>query len=322
MALLSLVLVSATLAAPPQLDWPDFRGPNRDGHAPVSANVPLEWSEKKNVAWKTELPGEGWSTPIVGGGRIWVTAATEEGRKMHVLALDASSGEIVHEVLLFENEEPEPKNKLNSFASPSCVLDESRVYAHFGSYGTASLDVETGEVLWKRRDVNCDHMQGPGSSPVLWKDRLIINADGGDVQYVIALDSETGETAWKTDRSFDFSELEPDLRKAYSTPVLVEVGGKPRLISSGAQATVAYDPKTGEELWSVRHKGFSMSSRPVTDGKVVYLNTGFMKPNLLAVDLDGRGDVTDENIRWSYRGGRHPDGAFWMYRLKFCQRMR
>ncbi|MAB78870.1 MAG: quinonprotein alcohol dehydrogenase [Planctomycetes bacterium] len=292
----------ATLASTHELAWPDYRGPTRDGHA-AAARLPLEWSEKKNVRWKSEITGVGWSSPIVGEGRIWITTATEDGKLMKILGLDLETGALLVQRVLFENEKPEEKNALNSYASPSCVLERGRVYVHFGTYGTACLDTQSGETIWERRDINCDHMEGPGSSPVLWNSLLIMNVDGGDVQYVTALDKKTGETRWKTDRTVKLDHLPADLRKAYSTPILIDVDGKPRLFSSGAEATVAYDPENGEPLWTVRHAGFSMSSRPVTDGEVVFLNTGFFKAGLVAVRIEGEGDVTDENVLWNFTRG-------------------
>lgn len=282
--------------------WPDYRGPGWNGHAD-EAEAPIEWSESKNVRWKTAIRGVGWASPVVWGRQVWVTSADESGHRLYAVAVDLDSGEVVHDLLVFEVDEPEPKNELNSFASPSPVIEDGRVYVHFGTYGTACLDTASGQKLWERRDLNCDHKEGPGSSPVLYRDKLIFNVDGADVQYVIALDKQTGETRWKTPRDAGLEELRPDLRKAYSTPIIVEDEGAPQLLSSGAEATVAYDPDTGEELWRVRYRGFSMSARPITDGELVFLNTGFPKPNLLAVRLGGAGDVTDSGVAWRYRRG-------------------
>ncbi|MDP6423507.1 MAG: PQQ-binding-like beta-propeller repeat protein, partial [Planctomycetota bacterium] len=172
----------------------------------------------------------------------------------------------------------------------------------FGTYGTACLDTNNGETIWERRDIHCDHMEGPGSSPVLWRDLLIVHMDGGDVQYVIALDKKTGKTRWKRPRSTRFRENHiADQRKAYSTPIVIDVAGNPTLISSGAVETAAYDPATGKEVWKVRTGGFSMSSRPVAGNGLVFLNSGFMRPQLFAVRPGGSGDVTDDAIVWSYK---------------------
>lgn len=277
--------------------WPEYRGPARDGRADT-AHVPLEWSEKKNVRWKTPIPGLGWSSPVVWSDRIWLTTATEDGRRMSVIAVDFASGEKVIDRVLFENDEPAKKNALNSYASPSPTLDQDRVYVHFGTYGTACLEAASGATVWQRRDINCDHMEGPGSSPVLFEDLLLFHVDGGDVQYVIALDKETGATRWRTPRSVDFTGVPNDLRKAYSTPIFVEVDGAVRMICSGALGTMAYDPHTGKELWRLRHVGFSMSSRPLYADGLLFLNTGFMRAELWAVRADGDGDVTDDHVVW------------------------
>ncbi len=269
------------------LPWPDFRGPNRNGHAPSEATPPITWSETDNVRFRTAIPGTGWSSPVVGEGKVWMTSARNGGRERLVVAVDSQSGAIVHERVLFEVEEPEPKNRLNSYASPSPALAPGRVFVHFGSLGTACLDAKTGATIWERRDLPCDHEQGPGASPVLVDDLLIVNLDGVDRQYAVALDAATGATRWETPRSADLEAKPKTMRKAYSTPIVVTADGRRCLISSGAVATYAYDPATGAELWSVEHGGFSMSSRPIANDEFLYLNTGYMKPRLVAVRLDG-----------------------------------
>lgn len=281
--------------------WPDYRGPTRDGHAPSDAKPPLRWSDKENVRWKTELRGTGWSSPVVHDKKVWMTSATKDGKEHFVLAVDFETGELVHDKTLWKIARPQPKHRMNSYASPSPVVDAERVYVHFGTYGTACLDAVDAKLLWERRDLECDHIVGPGSSLCLYEDLLIFHVDGGDVQYVIALDKKSGETRWKTQRSVDFRNLTPDERKAYSTPILARIDGEERLICVGAEATNAYEPKTGKELWRYRYKGFSMSFRPVVYDGMLYLSTGFMKAQLHAVHANGRGDVTEENLAWSYR---------------------
>lgn len=297
-----ITLTAALCAQGTNLDktWPDYRGPRQDGHAP-QAQIPLRWSEEKNVRWKTPIHGKGWSSPVVWGDRVWLSSATADGHQNHVIAIDLKTGKTIIDRQLFAIEHPDHINGLNSFASPSPTIEEGRVYLHFGTYGTVCLDTDSGETLWERRDLNCDHKEGPGSSPVLYRDLLIFNVDGGDVQYVIALDKKTGNTRWKTLRTVDLSRQRSDLKKAFSTPIIIDVGGKSRLISSGAGATVGYEPDSGKELWMVRHKGFSMSARPLMENGLLFLNTGFMLPRLIAVKTDGEGDVTESNIIWSQR---------------------
>lgn len=288
----------APLAA--QAVWPEFRGPNRDSRVERAA-VPLTWSEQQNVRWKVAVPGAGWSSPVVSDGLAWLTTATMGGRRMHVVAVDVESGEIVHQRVVFEIDKAGKKNALNSHASPSPVVEPGRVYVHFGTYGTACIDTESFDEVWQRRDINCDHMEGPGSSPILVDDLLVFHVDGGDVQFVTALDKRTGETVWKTDRSIDLSKMQKDIRKAYCTPIVAELDGARVLVSPGAHAAMAYDLRTGEEKWRVRYQGFSLASRPLWDGERVYIATGFMRAQLYAVDFTGSGDVTDEAVVWKWR---------------------
>lgn len=282
-------------------DWSDFRGPGKDGHAD-GVTLPSSWSEEENVAWKTEVHGRGWSSPVLLEGRAWLTTAPSEGGALSVLAVDLKSGEVVVDRVVFDIAEPEPRNGLNSYASPSPVVAPGRVFVHFGTYGTACLDSKTGEPIWTRVDLKCDHLEGPGSSPLLQGGRLFLHLDGADVQYLVALDPETGETLWKTERSADLEPLAPDFRKAYSTPLLTTMEGDdgPRevLISSAARATYGYDPSTGAELWRMDHPGFSMASRPLlVDGKVI-VSTGFMRAELWAFRLGGEGNISDDAFLW------------------------
>lgn len=201
MAPVGLVTLTAAVAAAVQhSEWPDDRGPRCDGTA-LGAELPLRWSEEENVRWKTEVHGRGWSSPVVLGERIWVTTATPEGSALSVLAIDLATGAVLVDQVLFRIESPERRHALNSYASPSPVVADGRVFGSYGTYGAACLDAETAEIVWQRRDLDCDHIEGPGSSPFLYEGRLFLNVDGGDPQYVAALDAESGETLWRTERS-------------------------------------------------------------------------------------------------------------------------
>jgi len=185
------------------------------------------------------------------------------------------------------------------------------VYVHFGSYGTACLDTATGKPLWQRRDLPCRHYRGPGSSPILLEGLLILTFDGVDVDYLVALDKKTGKTVWKTDRSTRWDDLdaqgkptrEGDFRKAFSTPLIIDVGGKPQLISAGSKAIFSYDPRTGRELWTVRHTAHTAVLRPVFSHGLVVFCTGLGKPELWAVRPDGQGDVTGTHVAWKLEKG-------------------
>ncbi len=299
-------------------DWPEFRGPTGDGHVAISTDgsakpLPLEWSESKNVRWKTPIPFKGWSTPVIQDGQIWLTTATEDGHDFYALCLDADTGQIVHNEHVFHSDNPEPLgNTVNNYAACSPAIEPGRVYVHFGSYGTACLDTATGKTIWKRDDLKCRHWRGPSSSVVLFDNLAILTFDGADLQYVTALDKETGESVWRTDRDVDWNDENPtgeyanyadmakvgDFRKAHSTPLVVNSGGKPLLVSGGAKATFGYDPYTGKEIWRVHYDDWSVAPRPLYDDGVAYIVTGLMHPELWAVRTDGTGDVTDTGVVW------------------------
>lgn len=277
--------------------WTEFRGPSGTGHS-ESIGLPREWSETKNVVWKTRLHGRGWSSPVVLGNRIWLTTATPQGTELSVLAIDRDDGRIVFDAKVFDVARPEDTRQYNSYASPTPVIEEGRVYVHFGSYGTAALDTGTGKVLWTRRDLPCNHWRGPGSSPILYQDLLIVHLDGYDLQYVVALDKKTGRTVWKADRTHDFGTDDGDQKKGFATPVVIEAAGRPQLISPAAKAVVSLDPLTGRELWRVRYEQHSAATRPLFAHGLVYVDAGFSKADLLAIRPDGQGDVTETHVAW------------------------
>ena len=309
-----LILATMSAEASDRLNWPARTGPGLNSLIPAddAAGLPNEWSEEPslNIAWKLDLEGFGHSVPVIGFGKVWLTAATKDGKQQFIYCIEQSTGKILHHKLMYENAEPEPlKNEVNTYASPSCTLEKDAVYVHFGTYGTARLNPETAEVVWERKDIKCRHFRGPGSSPIIWKDHLILTFDGIDAQFVMALDKNTGKTVWRTDRTTDYGDLdengqpklEGDLRKAYSTPGYVDVNGKTHLISIGSRAGFAYDALTGEELWTIRHDDFNASSPPMFFEGHAILNTGSRGSNLLSVRLDEttRGDVSQSHVVWN-----------------------
>ena len=286
--------------------WSEFRGPRGDGHSD-SEGLPLRWSESKseNITWKTRIHGRGWSSPILWGQQVWMTTATADGHKLSAVCVDRDSGKIVHDIHVFDVEQPQPIASGNSYASPTPAIEEGRVYVHYGTYGTACLDTATGNRVWERRDLKCDHESGagPGSSPALVGDLFVVNVDGRDVQYVIALNKANGKTVWKTDRSVDFSQTPVNQRKAFCTPIVVPRGSGNQLVSPGAKALIAYDTATGNELWKVRHRGFSVAPRPVFGHGLVFALIDHDSPELWAVRADGSGDVTDSHVVWKMTQG-------------------
>jgi outer membrane protein assembly factor BamB len=292
------VLGAAASAAAAGDNWPGFRGPTNDGRSDAS-RAPLHWSEQKNIAWKTAIPGHGWSSPVVWGKQVWLTTATPDGKELFALCIDLDTGRITRRLEVFHVAQPHPRIVPgSSYASPTPVIEEGRIYVHFGTYGTACLDTSTGKRIWERRDLTLDHKEGAGGSPILRGDFLIFTCDGQDVQYLIALDKRTGKTVWKTERTADFQGTVPYQRKAYTTPLVIDAPGGQQLISPGAQAAYAYDPQTGKELWKVLYKGWSNVSGPVHGHGLVFINAGFGAPELLAVQPRGSGDVTASQVAW------------------------
>lgn len=300
-----LVAVSASSSLPADDNWWQFRGPTGDGHAQAT-DLPLKWNEEEHVVWKTPIHDSGWSSPVIWGHQVWMTTATRDGHRLFAVCVDRDSGKVIHDIHVFDVEQPEPIAADNTYASPTPVIEEGRVYVHYGTYGTACLDSATGRIVWARRDLKCNHEAGPGSSPFLMGNLFIVNVDGRDVQYVIALDKATGKTVWKTNRSVDYSKTPVNQRKAYCMPVLMPRGSGTQLVSPGAKAVFAYDPATGDELWKVRHRGWSIAPRPVFGLGLLYVLMDHDHPELWALRPDGSGDVTDSHVVWRVTRGMPP----------------
>jgi outer membrane protein assembly factor BamB len=327
--LLILILPILHPAAAADL-WPQFRGQNGDGIV-HDQSIPVNFSETENVTWKTELPGRAWSSPIVADDVIWVTTAiervpTEEERvamlreggieekkikqlaiaksiELKLLAISFESGSLLRTIDLVTISKPDPIHAVNSYASPTPVIDGPHIYCHFGTYGTFCIDRSSGDQVWQRQ-LPLDHSVGPGSSPFIYNDLLVLIQDGIERQYVIALNKASGETVWEKDRP-EMEAASGDQKKAYCTPILItDKRGREQLICMASQWMLAYEPNTGNEIWRVNHgKGFSVVPRPVYADGVVYFSTGFGKPQLWAVRVDGDGDVTDSHVEWTVLQG-------------------
>ncbi|HMV49297.1 MAG TPA: PQQ-binding-like beta-propeller repeat protein [Blastocatellia bacterium] len=306
-----LLLLLFSLAAQAADDWPQFRGPEGTGHSDAR-DLPQEWSETKNIVWKTAIHDRGWSSPVVYGKQVWLTSASPDGRKLYALCLDRDTGKVIRDIKLFEVEKPQYAHPFNTYASPTPVIEKGRVYITFGSPGTACIDTATFKVLWERRDFECNHFRGSGSSPVIFRDLLLMHFDGSDYQFVVALDKRTGKTVWRTNRSIDFQDLdkngkpmaEGDLRKAFSTPQVAQINGRWEFISLGAKAAYSYDPFTGKELWRVEERAqHSASTRPVLGHGMIFYPTGFSAGQLFAVRTGGNGLITDTHVVWKVKRG-------------------
>ncbi|MBC8324190.1 MAG: PQQ-binding-like beta-propeller repeat protein [Verrucomicrobia subdivision 3 bacterium] len=317
------ILLLAAFAFAAQADWKQWRGPTGQGHA--DAKLPTEWSETKNVKWRTPIPGKGWSSPVIEGDQIWMTtafetAATEAEAKerlkkntggvpvkvlsnvqLHVVCVDKRTGKLLHNFEVITKKQPQWVHKLNSYASPSPIIEAGRVYCHFGSYGTVCIDAKTAKVAWRNEKLWVNHENGPGSTPVLWKDLLIFHMDGSDKQYVVALDKKTGLEKWRTARTGKMNE-NPQLKKSYGTPLIIKANGRDTLFSPASDWLYGYDPATGRELWKVAYGmlGFSVVPRPVTGHGMLFMSTSFMRSQLLAVRYENTGKP---DIVWKYNRG-------------------
>jgi outer membrane protein assembly factor BamB len=300
---LPLLTVALLLCHPLEsADWPQFRGPGGQGHSDAM-NLPVTWSESENIVWKVAVPGLGWSSPSIQGNQIWLTSAVDDGKSLHVIALDRETGKMLHDVVVFELSDPGKVHSKNSHASPTALIEGDRVYVHFGAHGTACLTT-SGEVVWKTQDLKHDHRHGPGGSPVIFEDLLILNCDGSDIQFVVALDKGTGEIKWKKKREH-ISEArltgKSNVPMAYTTPLLTEINGTVQLLSCGADSIVSYNPKTGDEYWWFRYDGYSNVPRPVVGKGHVFISSGYDRPEFFAVRVDGSGDVTESHLAWNMK---------------------
>jgi len=276
--------------------WPEFRGPTGQGHS-SEQGLPLDWSESHNVLWKREVPGRGWSSPVVAGNQVWLTTAVKSsgGASLRAVAFAVETGAPLVDVEVFQSRRADALNPKNSLASPTPIVAGNRVYVHFGQDGTAALTT-TGEIVWKAH-LRYESQHGSGGSPVLYRDLLIVNCDGADDAYVAALDVQTGKVKWRTPRRTPFDQ-------AYATPLVIRAGDTDQVVSPGAYRAVSYDPLTGKEIWRVGYAdGFSNVPRPVAGHGLVFIATGFQQPTLLAVRSDGTGDVTRSHVAWRVSRG-------------------
>lgn len=312
-ALFAVVLASPLLAE----DWTEFRGPGGDGHS-ATTDLPLTWSKSDHVIWRVDLPGKGWSSPISLGEDLFVTTAVpvekstegddsaNEPQSLRLLCLDIRTGGTLwdREIFVQDGKRAGKIHGKNSHASPTPLTDGKRIFVHFGTHGTACLDLQ-GKILWKNTEQVYAPVHGNGGSPVLVQNRLIFSCDGGDQQYVVGLDADTGKVAWTTPRKFEYGK-----KFAFSTPLVLTRDGQTQVISPGAGGVASYDPQTGAELWRVRYDGYSVIPKPVFGNGLIYLSTGYDRPKLLAIKPDGKGDVTETHVAWTADKGVSHSASF------------
>lgn len=274
--------------------WPDFRGPNGDGHAD-SCQPPTHWSARSGIRWTSGVLGSGWSSPVIGDSKVYLTTAVEEGDQVSLRALcfDLDSGKELWQKEVIRTESVAIHRK-NSQASPSPVLDEGQVFVHFGPYGTAALKASDGTVLWTKTNLRYHSVHGNGGSPIIHRSKLIFANDGARDPFVVALSARNGAISWRVDRNIEVRNT-----FSFSTPLLVSTGWGKQAIIPGSGAVVSYDPNTGKEIWRFRYgEGYSVVPRPVHKDGIVYVSSGFDRATLFAVRINGHGDVTDTHLVW------------------------
>ncbi len=284
-------------------NWPRFRGPNGQGISKAT-DLPTQWSPEENIAWKTEIPGEGWSSPIVWNDHVFLTTATDGGKDCHVIALDRKTGNILWDKVVF-TQEAKHKHPKNSYATPTPVTDGDTVYAVFGSGGFAALDF-SGNIRWTNLDLNFYSHHGMGTSPILYGDLLLLSVNPSnqgepkqlgwlepwDQSFLLALDKNTGKERWRGKRGMS--------RIAHATPAVLQVNGKDQIISPAGDVIQGFDPASGELIWTVTNTGEPCVPSPgFGDGLVFSTPAG--SGTIKAVRPDGRGDCTETHVVWEQK---------------------
>jgi len=299
----ALLLVAGSLVRG-HADWPQFRGPTGQGHSDAAV-LPLHWSPVENVTWKTAVPGTGWSSPIIHRGVLYLTAAKldDAGRpaSLHAIACDALSGRLLWDRAVLPVNNAPAKHSKNSHASPTPIAEGERVFVHFGHFGTAALDL-SGNVIWRQTGLSYSPVHGNGGSPILADDKLVFSCDGGSTPFVVALKKHTGEVAWKVGR-----ETRAAKTFSFSTPLLIQVEGRQQLITPGSGVVNALDPTDGSRIWHSSYgEGYSVIPRPVYGHGMIFIGTGYERPSIFAIRVDGHGDVTNSHVAWTTtRGAPH-----------------
>jgi len=285
-------------------EWTKFRGPTGDGHVTVKS-IPLKWSDTENVKWKVSVPGKGWSSPVISKGKIYLTSAVAEGdnqdaadvhRELRVICYDSSDGKELWNTKVFEQKPlKRPIHSKNSHASPTPIIEDGKVYVHFGHMGSACLDSK-GKILWKNNELKYDPLHGNGGTPIIVDNLFFYSADALTNPFVVALDKNTGKVLWKKQRS----ETDQSRKFSFSTPTLIRMGGRSQIISPASGAVFSYDSKTGEELWSVDYGGWSVIPKPGVYKNMIYVGTGYERAHILGirVDEESKGNVTESHVEW------------------------
>lgn len=289
-------------------NWPGWRGPSGDG---VSAGkgIPTKWSSTENIAWKIAIPGEGHSSPIVWGDKVFLTSSLTEKNKRILLCLDRLSGQTVWQRDVVQSP-PETIHRLNSRASGTPATDGKQVYVTFmraegdeviapnvgserlitpGKIIVAAYDLD-GNEKWKTNVGDFLSAHGFNTCPVLFEDLVILNGDHDGDAYLVALDRQSGRQRWRTRRE--------NKTRSYVTPIIREIDGITQMILSGSLCIASYDPRNGKRHWIVDGPTEQFVASMVYDGKYVFATGGYPERHILAIRPGGKGNVTETHIAW------------------------
>jgi outer membrane protein assembly factor BamB len=296
-AVLILISFNSAIAE----NWPCFRGPTRQGIS-NEKDIPIEWSQTSNIAWKTPIPGIGWSSPIVFDDRIFVTTATDEGASFRLLCLDRRTGDILWNKLV-HRQHPGHKQQFNSYASCTPITDGRRIYV-LAFDGTLAAVSNDGRIIWTYQEFEYFSEHGLAVSPILYKDLLIVPFDGSssgpdkklgwqkpwDKGLVLAVDKNTGDVKWRGRRGLS--------RIAHVTPQILSENGRDQLISSAGNVVQGFDLETGRRIWTAENSGEGVVPSVVIGDGLIFVTSGFGDSAIRAIRTGGRGDVTKTHIVW------------------------
>ena len=300
-----VVAVAVFTSAANAENWPGFRGPTRQGLS-SEKGLPTKWSPTENVAWKTDIPGAGWSSPIVFGDHVFVTSTIDD-TSCRVICLDRRSGKILWNKEVFQ-QEPKRKEGKNSYATPTPVTDGKLVYAVFGD-GSISALAYDGSIVWTNREFKFYSQHGLGASPILYEDLLIMPMDGSsegpdksvgwkkpwDEGYLLALDKQSGKMRWQGDRGMS--------RIAHVTPNVLKHESGDQIVSGAGDVVQGFDPRTGKRIWTIYSQGEGVVPSIVIGDGLIFSASGYEKPTIRAVRTGGSGDVTKTHIAWEQTKG-------------------
>ena len=295
----ALLLFFPTASTQELEQWSRFRGPNGQGIS-TAVGLPTQWSNTENIAWKTPIPGEGWSSPIIWNDHIFLTSATDAGKECRVIAVNRKNGDILWNKPVFTQVLGQ-RHPRNSRATPTPVTDGQRVYAVFPNGHFVALDF-SGNIVWTNTELDFRSQHGLGTSPILYGDLLIIainptDGDDGfqepwDKSYLLALDKNTGKERWRGKRGLS--------RIGHSVPVVIQVNGKDQILSMAGDVIQGFEPETGELIWTVKNSGEPAVPTPAIGDGLIYVSTRTTNP-ILAIKPDGKGDCTETHVVWMQR---------------------